>query len=89
MDGSVPDLRLQIAGLLDGTINLDQFQRWFALAETDIEQRGTDAEVDLLGRVENLLAEYTGDHITALELREALRADCIEFMRVPEASSIS
>ena len=89
MDGSVPHLRLHIAGLLDGTIDLNQCQRWFALAETEIEQRGTDTDLDLLDRVMHLLAEFTGDHINARELREALRAASIEYMRVPEAATIS
>ncbi|MBA3449833.1 MAG: hypothetical protein H0T18_01325 [Chloroflexia bacterium] len=72
MDGSVPDLRRHIAGLLTGTIDLNQFQHWFIVNETAIEQLGTDDEVDLLNRVENLLAEFTGDHISAAELLEAL-----------------
>lgn len=72
MDGSVPDLRRQVAGLLAGTIDLDQFQHWFIMAETDIEQRGSEQEVDFLDDVMLLLAEYTGDHISAGRLIESL-----------------
>ena len=73
MDGSLPNLRRQIAGLLDGMIDLHQFQQWFAQAETAIELHGSDAELDLMDRVMLLLAEYTGDHISAAELLDALR----------------
>jgi hypothetical protein len=77
VDGSVPDLRLQIAGLLDGMIDLDQFQEWFALCQTAIELRGSEADLDLLGRVMLLLAEYTGDHISRPELLNALRSEVL------------
>lgn len=77
MDGSVPDLRLQIAGLLDGMIDLDQFQEWFARFQTDIELRGGEADLDLLGRVMLFLAEYTGDHISQSELLNALRSEVL------------
>jgi hypothetical protein len=85
----MPDIRLQLTGLLEGTIDLDQFQDWFASTAMDIERLGTDAEVDLLNRVQNLLAEYTGDHISAPELLEALREESNEYIRVPEPSSVS
>ncbi len=77
MDGSVPDLRLQIAGLLDGMIDLDQFQEWFARFQTAIELRGSEADLDLLGRVMLLLAEYTGNHISQPELLNALRSEVL------------
>jgi hypothetical protein len=73
MDGSVPDLRLQVAALLAGTIDLNQFQDWFIMNETAIEQRGSDEDVDFLDDVMLLLAEYTGDHISASQLIGALR----------------
>jgi len=72
MAGSSPDIRLQLAALLDGTVDLDQFQRWFASAATAIELFGSEADVDLSNRVMNLLAEYTGDQISASELLRAL-----------------
>jgi hypothetical protein len=75
MDGSVPNLSEQVAGLLAGTIDLNQFQDWFIANETAIEQRGTDGEVEFLNTVENVLAEYTGDHISAGVLLEALREE--------------
>jgi hypothetical protein len=74
MDGSVPDLRRQIAALLDGMIDLDQFQDWFLMAETAIEQRGSEEDVDLLDQVILLLAEYTGDHIDESQVLDALRS---------------
>ena len=77
MDGSVPDLRRQVAALLDGAIDLNQFQDWFMLSETAIEQRGTDEEVDLLGQVTLLLAEYSGDHISESQLLDALRSEVL------------
>lgn len=75
MDGSVPDLSGQVAGLLAGTIDLNKFYRWFVMNGTAIEQRGTDDEVDFLNSVENLFAEYTGDHISAGHLLDALREE--------------
>jgi hypothetical protein len=75
MDGSVPDLGLQVAALLAGTTDLNQFQYWFIMNETAIEQHGTDDEIDFMNTVENVLAEYTGDHISAGVLLEALREE--------------
>lgn len=75
MDGSVPNLSEQVAGLLAGTIDLDRFQDWFIANETAIEQRGTDDEVEFLNTVDNILAEYTGDHISAGQLLDALRQE--------------
>lgn len=75
MDGSVPNLSAQVAGLLAGTIDLDQFQDWFIVNETAIEQHGTDDEVEFLNTVENILAEYTGEHISAGQFLEALREE--------------
>lgn len=73
MAGSSADILRQLAALLDGTINLDQFQRWFASAATAIELHGDDTEVDLSNRVLNLLAQYTGDHISESDVMRALR----------------
>jgi hypothetical protein len=58
-------------------IDLDQFQEWFARFETAIELRGSETDVDLLGRVMLLLAEYTGDHISQPELLNALRSEVL------------
>lgn len=86
MDGSSPDLLRQLAGLLDGTIDLDQFQRWLASAEASIELHGTDADVDLLNAVLNLFAEYTGGHISARLLFDALREEATRYAPVSVAS---
>ena len=82
MAGSSPDNHLQVAGLLDGTIDLLQFQRWFASAAMKIERHGTDDEVDFSDRVENLVAEFTGDHISAEQFIEVLREEYE--LRAPE-----
>lgn len=88
MDGSVPNLRLQIAALLDGTTDLYRFQLWVGRAEGAIELHGTDEEIDLLNRVINILAEYTGNHIDSSQVLHELRAETrereAEFGVVPE-----
>lgn len=86
MDGSESDLRLQVAALLDGKIDLVPFQEWIARAESDIELHGSDAEVDLLDCVLNRLAEYTGGHITTDELFQVLRSDSLPFREEPATS---
>lgn len=86
MDGSETDLRLQVAALLDGKIGLVPFQESLARAESDIELRGSDAEVDLLDRVVNRLAEYTGGHITTDELFQVLRSDSLAYCEEPALS---
>lgn len=75
MDGSVPDLRGQLADLLGGTVNLVQFQCWIGLNSVAIELHGSDADVDLLNLVASLLDEYTSDYIGASELLDALQTD--------------
>ncbi len=75
MDGSVPDLRRQLAGLLAGVIDLGEFQRWYWANYTAIEQQGSDEDVDVLLDVFLLLAEYTSDSIDASQLLDALRTD--------------
>jgi hypothetical protein len=60
---------------LAGTIDLNQFYRWFVMNGSAIELRGTDDEVDFHNTIENLFAEYTGDHISAGVLLEALREE--------------
>jgi hypothetical protein len=86
MDGCVSNLRLQVAALLDGMIGLVPFQEWLARAKSDIELRGSDAEVDLLDRVVNRLAEYPGGHITTDELCQVLRSDCLAYREEPALS---
>jgi hypothetical protein len=75
MDGSLPNLRRQLAGLFTGAIALDQFQAWYWANAATIEQRGSDEDVALLNLVMNRLAEYTSDYIDASELLDALRTD--------------
>jgi hypothetical protein len=54
---------------------LDQFQARIAKFEASVELYGSDADLDLLDWVDNLLAEYIGGHITASEFLNALRED--------------
>jgi hypothetical protein len=75
LDGSFPDLRGQLAALVNEAISLESFQEWFWASNGTIEQRGTDEDVSLLNLVANRLAEYTSDYINASELVEALRTD--------------
>ena len=75
MDGSVPDLRGQLAALLLGTVNLVQFQRWVGLNSLAVELFGSDEDMELLNVIDVRLAEYTSDYIDAAELMDALRTD--------------
>jgi hypothetical protein len=75
LDGSVPDLRGQLAGLFSGMVDLAQFQRWVGLNGLAIELYGSDEDVELLSLIDNRLAEYTSDYIDAAELLAALRSD--------------
>ena len=88
MDGSAPDLRGQLAGLLNGTVNLIQFQRWIGLNGLAIELHGSDEDVELLNAVDIRLAEFTSDYIDADELLEALLTDPLvqkELLTLPGA----
>lgn len=77
MDGSVPNLRGQLAGLFSGTVSLLQFQRWVGLNSLPIELYGSDEDLELLNVVAVRLAEYTSDYIDASELLDALRIEPI------------
>ena len=83
MDGSVPDLRRQLAGLFSGTVTLVQFQRWVGLNSLPIELHGSDEELELLNVIEVRLAEYTSDSIDASELLDALRTDPLVQQELP------
>lgn len=75
MDGSLPDLREQLSGLIGGAITFDRFIEWyFAYADT-IEFEGSDEDVELLNLVFLLYAEYTSDYIDVAEFVNALRTD--------------
>jgi hypothetical protein len=75
LDGSVPNLRGQLADHLSGTVSLLQFQRWVGLNSLPIELHGSDEDVALLNAVDVRLAEYTSDYIDAAELLDALQTD--------------
>ena len=75
MDGSGPNLRRHLAGLLAGIIDLSDLQRWSWSNYTAMEQQGSDEDVDLLLLVLNRLSENTNDYIDASEFLDALRTD--------------
>jgi hypothetical protein len=58
-------------------IDVNQFQKWLAQFQTATELWGSEADIDLLGRVMLLLAEYTGNHISGSELLNALRSEVL------------
>lgn len=87
MDGSVPDLRRQATALLVGTTDFEQFEHWFIMNDTAIEQHGSDEELDFLNEVWNLHAELTGDHISLDRFLEALRELTEESPTVDERNS--
>jgi len=55
--------------------------------ETAIEQRVSDEEVDFLDDVIRLLAEFTGDHISAGVLLETLREEYGLYVSVGELAA--
>lgn len=75
MDGSVPDLRRQLAALFRGTVRLVQFQRWVGLNGLAIERHGRDEDLELLNVIDVRRAEYTSDYIDATDLLDALQTD--------------
>jgi hypothetical protein len=75
MEGSVPDLRGQLAALLGGVTPFDRFLDWYWGKADAIEFDGDDEDVELLNLVAGLLDEYTGNYIDASEFVEALRTD--------------
>lgn len=75
LDGSLPDLRGQLAALIGGVIPLERFLDWYFANSDSIEFAGSDDDVDLLNLVFLLYAEYTSDYIDASELIDALRTD--------------
>lgn len=88
MDGSVPDLPGQLAGLLDGTVNLVQFQHWIGLNSLAIELHGTDDDLELLNVVEVRFAEYTSDYINLAEPLHALQTDPLVRSELATSASI-
>lgn len=75
MDGSLPDLRGQLAALIGGIIPLDRFLDWYFANTNTIEFEGSDEDVDLLNLVFLVYAEYTSGYIDASQFVDALRSD--------------
>jgi len=75
LDGSLPDLRGQLAALIDGVIPLDHFLEWYFANTNTIEFDGSDEDVELLNLVFHRYAEYTSGYIDASRFVDALRTD--------------
>jgi hypothetical protein len=75
LDGSLPDLRGQLAALIVGVIPLDRFLDWYFANTDTIEFEGSDEDVALLNRVFHVYAEYTSGYIDAAQFVDALRTD--------------
>ena len=75
MDGSLPDLRGQLAALVDGVMPLDRFLDWYFANSDTIEFEGSDEDVDLLNLVFLVYAEYTSGYIDESQFLAALRTD--------------
>jgi hypothetical protein len=75
LDGSVPDLPGQLAGLFAGKVNVVQFKRRVGVNSLAIEVCGSDERLELLNLVAGLLDEYIGDSIETAELLDALQID--------------
>jgi hypothetical protein len=71
----ISDLRRHLAGLVDGSISIDQFHSWFVECEPAVEQWGNDEDVDLANLVFSRFAEYTSKYIGEPGLIDALRDD--------------
>ena len=89
MASSVPDLRGQIAALVNAAIPLDRFLDWYFANWNTIEFEGSDEEVDLMNGVFNRYAEYTSDYIDAAQLIDVLREDLREYDAACRADSPS
>ena len=65
---------------LNGEINLESFEDWFAQNTWNIHQSGSVAAEAVTFAIEESLAEYSSGHISESELRE-------EFSRILEAET--
>ena len=70
-----PDYGIQghLTGLLTGTESLTGFCRWFVEAIADAKANADEAAWELFLAVENVLAEWTGGHLSNAETVQALR----------------
>jgi hypothetical protein len=75
LDGSLPDLRGQLAALISGVIPLERFLDWYFANSDTIEFEGSDEDVALSNLVFHLYAEYTSDYIDASQFLDALQVD--------------
>lgn len=75
MDGSLPDLRGQLAALAAGARSLGQFLDWYFANANTIEFEGSDEEVEILNLVFLLYAEFTSEYIGASDFVDGLLAD--------------
>jgi hypothetical protein len=75
LDTPLPNLREQLAALINGDMALEQFQAWYWTSFNAIEEYGSDEDVDLLNLVFHRHAEFTSGYIDQAELVDALRTD--------------
>jgi hypothetical protein len=67
------EIRDYVARLLNGQMNLREFQEWFVPATWNIDQNpSNDSARELAYSIELLLAEYTNGHLSEQELRSDL-----------------
>jgi hypothetical protein len=75
LDGSLPDLRGQLAALAAGSLSLGQFLDWYFANANTIEFEGSDEDVEILNLVFLLYAEYTSEYIDASDFVAGLLSD--------------
>lgn len=80
------DLLAHLGKLLRDELPLASFRQWFANALWEWEWADDDDTLDLAYLVENRLAEYSGEHISESELRQALRDDVAAHLRSDPAT---
>jgi len=66
------DMRGWIARYISGEVPLREFQEWFAPRAWDIDSTGDAAAVQLAGRIELFLAEFSNVDWTEEELKQTL-----------------
>lgn len=66
------EIRQRLCRLLDGSMKMRAFQRWFVPMAWDIDERANPGAAELAGEIELRLAEYASGDLTADEFRELL-----------------
>lgn len=88
---SASQIKMELAVYLAGVISLDDFQDWVALRTWNVSNSGSKAAEVLTFAIEELMSEYTSEHIPENELRDELgrilRADTknVQIAYAPQA----